>query len=1028
MPVFSNATASDHPSQVGFSQTFGGIQTVYTIGGSACEEQVGSAWCTYPWYSYSCLTHAFNFGATDYPGVSDDFGQYLEWTQTPQNNDLDIYYYPPANFSIPACGEPTYSLAVGTTGAVPGGSVTFLSQDVSSGTYPDLLPGNYSIFPHPPAGAAFEGWITRGDVAVNGAFDDARASVEVTGDGAIYAEFTASPNLTLVAFDDLGTSGSIVLSAGALLTDGIPIGTYANGATVALSAGLYGVEALPAPGSNFTNWSTAGAGVSIDPVDFPFSLLDVSAAGGAATVAARYAASPDGATVFVQVYGDGNVTFGTNTTDNFTAVNLTVGAYPASAVPALGWAFSGWNYAPSLSMTDFAPSTNVSLENGSSWLYAYFAPVLVVVNVTLVDSPTVGGQIGLDFAPPSASASVLPTAPGNHSLQAYPEAGYAIQSWAVNDSADAGIVGAGWDPSVQINASVTITATFAPVPSGTLSFVTVPSNSAALIVFNDFGYLGGSENTSVGTGTYFVQVDAAPDWEVSNLTASGGASELTPVAGGFSVAFDGSPGKLTATVERVPIPVSFASSVPVGITLILNGTLVGVGDTDWLPEGTYPIQLAYPGAVDEFLEFSPSPGLTVASPDSASTTLTVGPFLAGTLVAILDGPPTITSFSAAPASFDLGRSTTLSVEVVGGAAPLGYSFSTLPPGCLGPGPTIPCTPTDSGDYPVAVTVSDAFNLEAKDTTLVEVNPAPVVSVFSDSPSEIDVGSTTTITTTVSGGTAPFAYDYASLPTGCATEDGAALECAPTASGLWVLGVIVTDADGETSSSAVSLTVDPAPSISSLTATRTSLDVAMTTTLDVVGSGTGDLTYSWLGLPTGCVSANVATLACTPLIPGSANLTARIVDSVGGVATARLALSIASRPSATVSVAPGVLVAGSPMWINVSAAGGTGNLSYAYAALPTGCQSSDSPSLECVPTFGGSFNTAVTVRDALHQSVNISTPLAVRGPLAPSPSSSGWTLELVAAAAAVVVAAVVLVALMVRRRRARPAPPGPAGKS
>ena len=90
--------------------------------------------------------------------------------------------------------------------------MTFLSQDVSSGTYPDLLPGNYSIFPHPPAGAAFEGWITRGDVAVNGAFDDARASVEVTGDGAIYAEFTASPNLTLVAFDDLGTSGSIVLS------------------------------------------------------------------------------------------------------------------------------------------------------------------------------------------------------------------------------------------------------------------------------------------------------------------------------------------------------------------------------------------------------------------------------------------------------------------------------------------------------------------------------------------------------------------------------------------------------------------------------------------------------------------------------------------------------------------------------------------------------------------------------------------------------------------------------------------------
>jgi len=1026
VPTFFNASAIDHPSQVAFTQTFGGVNTIPAIGGSACNGQIGSAWCSYPWYSYSCLTHAFNFGATDYPGVSDDFGQFYEWTQTAQNNVLDIYYYPPANYSIPACGQTSYTVAVGTTGASSGASVSFLSQDVASGTFPDLLPGSYSIFPHGTSLATFDHWVTSGAVSILGSPDDEWATLEVDGDGSVSADFTLTPALTTVTFDDVGTTvpGTIVVSPERTFTDGRPIGTFPTGGSISLAAGIYGVEALPSPGSNFTDWTSTGGSVSMVAVDYPLGLLDVTSAGGTATVTARYAPSPDGATMFVQVYGNGTVTFYQNTTTSFAAVNVTVGAYPISEVPAPGWTFYEWDYAPSMSMTDFAPTSNVSLENGSSWLYAFFNQTPVLENVTLVDAPASAGEIavgGPGFAVPSGTTLAAP--PGLTALLSFPASGYAISTWSVNSSSAAWIEGTGWDPNVLINASVTITATFLPTSDGNLTFVVAPA-SAGFIEFNDVPYFNGDYNASVGTGTHFLDAYPLAGWQLSGLSASGGASGLAGNPFGYSVGFAGPTGTITAEFLPVLEPISFAATAQTGVSLDLNGTTLGVGDTAWLPDGTYPVSLVYPSAIEQFVGWSSSPSteFSLASSSLASTTLTLGPFSAGTIVALIDGPMTIPSFTASPAVFDLGRSTTVSVTALGGTGPLGYSFASLPPGCFGPGPTFSCTPGDPGTFSVAVTVTDVFGLAAEATATIVVNPVPSVSDFSDAPSDLDVGMSTLITTAVNGGTAPFAYTYSGLPAGCPTSDSDTLTCAPTVPGLSAIGVIVTDADGESATSAVSLNVNPAPTITPLAATRSVLDVGMPTVLSVTGTGTGALSYSWLRMPTGCASADAPTIDCTPTAAGSDPVVATLTDSIGGKASSTLLLTVAARPVAQVTVAPATVAVGATAWINVTASGGTGALTYGYAGLPSGCTSTNTSSLACVPAVSGTFTITVTVTDALHQSTNVTGTLTVTGPSGSSPGGGATALEEAEAILVVVVLATLVVIVLRRRRPPTSAPP------
>jgi hypothetical protein len=123
-------------------------------------------------------------------------------------------------------------------------------------------------------------------------------------------------------------------------------------------------------------------------------------------------------------------------------------------------------------------------------------------------------------------------------------------------------------------------------------------------------------------------------------------------------------------------------------------------------------------------------------------------------------------------------------------------------------------------------------------------------------------------------------------------------------------VAITDTTGfRIVSSTLSVTVNPDPSIVSVTSP--SIDLGQQLALDVSATGgTGQLSYSYSGLPPGCTSTNTAKLSCTPSATGSYSVRVTITDQEGKNATS----------FANITVAP-QKVLGLPPVLGYSALGG-----------------------------------------------------------------------------------------------------------
>ncbi|MCI4341344.1 MAG: glycoside hydrolase, partial [Thermoplasmata archaeon] len=127
----------------------------------------------------------------------------------------------------------------------------------------------------------------------------------------------------------------------------------------------------------------------------------------------------------------------------------------------------------------------------------------------------------------------------------------------------------------------------------------------------------------------------------------------------------------------------------------------------------------------------------------------------------------------------------------------------------------------------------------------------------------------------------------------------------------------------------------------------------------------------------------------------------VLGSVSSPAMGRLSVSRATAPSAapvllghapppaihvrplagsptifSFSVAPKTIFEGYPTTFTTNAAGGTGNLTYAYTGLPPGCTSANVSVLFCGPTDNGTFKVTVNVTDINHNATLANTTLFV----------------------------------------------------
>lgn len=180
---------------------------------------------------------------------------------------------------------------------------------------------------------------------------------------------------------------------------------------------------------------------------------------------------------------------------------------------------------------------------------------------------------------------------------------------------------------------------------------------------------------------------------------------------------------------------------------------------------------------------------------------------------------------------------------------------------------------------------------------------------------------------VAGGPVQLTYVYSGLPPGCTSRNTSQLVCVPSpqSSGLYRVTIRGIDAAGKVGFANTSITVAPTSAFQ-VNQFITDHDAGVSKDSQfslntVVNNSVGSVSFTYTGLPPGCVSQNVPKLFCTPNTTGVYSIDVFANDSVGHHAEAILTQGVTSQ-GAEVNVLSGFaktssVAVGTATVINVS---------------------------------------------------------------------------------------------------------------
>lgn len=557
------------------------------------------------------------------------------------------------------------------------------------------------------------------------------------------------------------------------------------------------------------------------------------------------------------------------------------------------------------------------------------------------------------------------------------------------------------DPSATTPVSSVGSATVGE--SGSVTFTS--SGVGGDAVYSSFAWTGlpsGCTGTTTGSvtcaGTTFTS--AGTYLLTARVTDSDGATSAWSAALAFVV--DGAPSAGTPTVNRTSVDalqlVKFtdsASGGSGGYTFAWSGLPTGcaqVGATALCTlgagsAGSYQVTVVATDSNGVASAASSPVGLTVYTDPSASTPV------------------------ANRTTADLGQWVAFSESASGGSGGYTYAWSGLPAtGCLGTTTsTVDCPLATSGTLTVVSTVVDSDG-ELSTSAPLSFTVAGPVSVTtptatvpgSTSTTTADVGQAVTIFAQASGGTAPYTYAWTGLTdVACSGLPGASVVCTFSSAEAYTIGVVATDAQGESAASAwkLNLTISAMPGIQpgGISVSPTLLDADGTLTLSAtVGGGVAPWSYVWSGLPTGCTSENRASFSCTPTESGVFFVTVVATDAAGAQVSGQGApLVINPSPTVALSESATNVQTGVAITFLASGSGGTGILTYSWnfgdGTTATGQTASHAYAK------AGSYTVTVTVTDAMGQTASASVPVVISNAPAGAPqflgtgASAGYTL-------------------------------------
>jgi predicted transcriptional regulator len=311
---------------------------------------------------------------------------------------------------------------------------------------------------------------------------------------------------------------------------------------------------------------------------------------------------------------------------------------------------------------------------------------------------------------------------------------------------------------------------------------------------------------------------------------------------------------------------------------------------------------AVPSATSSTWTFTPiSPGFynvyanvtdnTVFTSKSNIATITVTETLSATI-------------SPASAVLDVGQSKQFTSIVSGGTSPYTYQWylnGTVVSGANSSSLTL--APTSEGSYAVYMRVNDTFEVQTtSNTATVMVNVQPSATIAPSSVA-MDIGQSQLFTSSVTGGTSPYSYQWYLTGAPVSGATSATWTFTLSSSASCTVSLEVTDSVGAVATSNavpisvnVSLSITMAPVSAIVDLGRSQLFAS------TISGGTPPFAYQWYSNGAAVSGATSSMWTFTPISSGSYSIYVNVTDNVGVKAESNIA-PITINPPLSVSVSP-----------------------------------------------------------------------------------------------------------------------------
>jgi hypothetical protein len=440
---------------------------------------------------------------------------------------------------------------------------------------------------------------------------------------------------------------------------------------------------------------------------------------------------------------------------------------------------------------------------------------------------------------------------------------------------------------------------------------------------NIAGAISASYTTPATTTT---DSGASFDVVVSNTagTVTSAAATLTVNAAAVAPTITTQPGNQTVTAgQTATFNVVATGTAPLSYQWQKSGVnIVGATSTSY----TTPVT----ATSDSGSAFAVAVTNTAGTVTSAAATLTVNAAAVAPTITAQPGNQTVTA----------GQTATFNV-VATGTAPLGYQWQKNGVNIAGATATSYTTPVtsaaDSGSTFRAIVSNTAGTVTSSAATLT-VNPAPVAPTITTQPGNqtVTAGQTATFNV-VATGTAPLGYQWQkngvniagatatsyTTPVTSATDSGSTFR------------VIVSNIAGTVTSSAATLTVNPAPVAPTITTqpANQTVTAGQTATFTVSAAGTAPLSYQWQKNGVNIAGATVVnyTTPATTTADSGTSFDVVVSNTAGTVTSAAATLTVTTvvvAPTITTQPVNQTVTAGQTATFTVVAAG-TAPLSYQW---------------------------------------------------------------------------------------------------